>query len=571
MIKRRASIILCIILFISTLILYILTFFDESLRRVCFSHGAYFVLVLLLVTWVFIIIQAMRHYKPDWRSMASRYAVGIVLSMAICVIAFTAVKPDFRILSDETNLMAVSKSMLYEKRTDNVTMGLWYYGNFNPVVRQISKRHLLFPFMTHILHVISGYRPGNVFVLNFIVMFLILVFLYKLIFDQYGVKWATAGLFLVASQPIFIQNATSGGWDLMFSLFLIICFMSLFWFMKKPDMIKFELLWMNLILLCHARYEGIMTMFLVLFFLVAFKYVKREYLSQGSKLVYALTPCFFIIIFWQRLLNNDTFESGGMAPFSHRYFIKNNLLFLKDLFDFKFFLPYATIINLVGFVCLVYIAVQFIRKRMIAEPWKRKLAIISTCCLMANWVLYTSFHNGNINHPTCARYYAAFFMILSIFAVIGCERLPIIKNKVNSFISLSMIMLLVYLPVSVEDRFSRAQTLPRRYRFARKFILNSLTDTKNVVFITDRPGHYTVYNYGAVNFKHANESDAFVSGWKKHLYGDIYVIQRIMYDTSSPHKNDILAEKFVLRKLIESQIRGDSFIRISKVITIKDT
>ncbi len=546
--------------------LYIFTFTHRTLAKALYSYGSYYLIFLLVALWVITILQCILHQKVNLRSAIRSYGSGIAVSLVLASIIFVSVKPLFRVLSDETNLLAVSKSMVYEKRADNVTMGMWYYDNFYPMNREVEKRPLLFPFLVSIVHTLLGYRAENAFILNFLILVSLFLLIYLLIKNNLGDIWAFPAVLLVASQPIVSQCATSGGFDLLAALFLVICFACLKWFLEKPlSPLRFQLLWVSLLMLSNIRHEGILSFAIVMAFLAFFRHVKIKFFDKGTSVVYFSTPIILLLIYWQRLLIKDPFETKG-APFAIDYFIRNNITFLKTLVDYRFFLPYAAIINVLGVISLFYFGYLLFSERAFKEMSQRLLLAISAACLLANWALYTSYYNGLIDHPSDARYYVVFFILLSALALALFNNFRFFKQKPAYLMFFSIAMFMLYHPVSVEDRFSRTQTLPREYRFVMDFLKRESRQDRSFLVIADRPGQYAVHNYGAVNFQHANASPSVLEGFNNYLYRNIFVVQEIEFKTSKPTHNTSLKEDYALETLAESQNDVEHWTRISRVL-----
>jgi hypothetical protein len=551
--------------------LSVITLLDRFLMQNCLSYSGYYLTLILVFLWVVTLLQCLRYYKPSLKDFFRSYGPGILASLILCVIIFVSVKPMFRVLSDETNLMADSKSMLYERRVDNTTTGKWYYDNFNPIRREIPKRPMVFPFLTHLLHVIFGYHPENVFILNFLVLFALFSFIYVIIKSHFGNIWAFPAVLLVASQPIVVQGATCGGFDLLSAFFLIVCFVCLKWFISAPSAMKFQLLWITLIMHANIRYEGIAVFVIVMPLLAVFRYIKLDFFRTKMNFIYFCTPLLMLTTFWQRVLVKNPFEvSSGVAPISFSSFIGNNLIFLKSLIDYRFFLPYATIIDNIGIIALIYFGFQELSKWRIEKVYRKHLVIISVICVLVYWVMYTSFCFGRIDHPTMSRYYTFFYILLSIFAVMLATRIKIFRQKPEYILILSIAAFILYHPVSVQDRFSRTQTLPRQYRFVMNFLKKVEQNNRNFMIIAERPGMYTAWNYGAVNFAFANQQRWIGEEYNRHLYENIFVVQEIEYATGQPKKEDGLDSRYVLAKVAELQGRGDNFTRISRVTAIRE-
>jgi len=486
----------------------------------------------------------------------------------MCAVVFISIKPLFRVLSDETNLLAISKSMTYDKRTDNVTMGNYYYDNFYAINRETPKRPLLFPFLASLMHTFLGYRPINLFILNFLVLLALFSLTFVLMKKYLGNIWAYSSVFLLASQPIITQNATSGGFDLIASLFMVICFASLLWFLKNPDALRFQFLWISLLLLANARYENILCFFVVFGMLAIFKYVKMGYFKSKTSFVYFATPVLLLPILWQRLLIPNSYDTD-QVPFGFSYFIVNSAIFIKSLFDFKFFLPYATIVNLIGFLGLIYFIISYNSNKIRFQNYQKQLIYITSACVFLHWLLFISYYLGRVDHPSAARLFALFYIVFPIVALLFAHNFRYFKEKPIYILIFSIAMFMVYHPVSVQDRFSRSQILPREYRFTMDHLKKAEKLKRNFLVIANRPGQYTVWDYGAVNFPYANEVQSVKDAFNNHLYENIYAIQNIEYKTMQPTADTKLAKDFALETIAEMQNNMTYFTRISKVKSIK--
>lgn len=568
--ERQVILLFNRLLIIAIPLLFFTTFLNHTFARNFYSFGEYYLICALFILWIVSILQCARHENFNFKSWFLSYRIGILVSIIIVSIVFISVKPLFRVLADEANLLGVSKSMAYEKRTDNVTMGKWYYDNFYRLAGGMDKRPLLFPFLTSLMHTFFGYRAENAFILNSLVLFSLLLLIYITVKNAFGGIWALSSVILVASQPMVIQCATSGGYDLLAALFLVVCFCCLKAFLEKPlSASRFQLLWASLLMFASVRYEGVATFLTVIIILAILKYIKAGFFKEGVNIVYFYTPLALFSNYLAAILISDPWE-GQKDVFSVNYFIKNSIDFFKNIVDYHFFLPYAAIVNAVGIAAIVYFAYKSLEGMYSKNSGKKHLIIISAPCLLMNFIFYTSCYAGLSNHPSLSRYFLPYTIVLSILAVTLMYSMDFLKKRPAYVVLFSIIMFILYHPVSMEDRFSRTQTLPREYRFVMHYLKQeSLKNNNSLVVVAGRPGMYTVHNYGAVDFNSANNSDDLLSQFNNHLFKDIFVVQNIEYKTQKPAEGYELNKKYVLKTLAEGQIDGDVFVRISRVVPVR--
>jgi hypothetical protein len=480
-----------------------------------------------------------------------------------------SVKPALRVLSDETNLLSVSQSMTFEKSVNNTTQGTWYYENFYPDKQLISieKRPLLFPFFTHLVHVVSGYRVENVYWLNLFVLFSLLFIVFLILRDSLKELWVVSAMILVAAQPVVTQCARSGGFDLFFATFVLLSFVIFRNFLRERSTSSFKFLWMTLVMLSQTRHEGILFFFGCIFVILIFRLLKREYFEKP--LLYVLSLFLFLPMIWPRLLNKDYFENAKHEiPFSFVHFLDHNAVFFKNLVNFDYWIPYATLVNLLGVLGLIFLMFSGEENRDIPAETKKSIHLplitAATLALLLEWIFITSYFRGSSDHPTNSRYFVLFSVVLALTAVKLIYRSGFFKKQTTLFFVFCASIFVLYHPVSIQNRFTFSQTAPRQYLFATDFLKN--IGHRNFLFVTDRPGQYTVYQYGATSFERVRrQTQKIKSDFERHLFREIYVLQEIEYSTSLPIASNRLPQEFRLEPLVELQNTATSFLRISRV------
>lgn len=555
-------------LVVGALVLLVATFKNMALMKSAFLDASYYFMLALFAVWATVTFRLFRSEKADLRSFAKTHAAGMALALVFCALAFLSVKPTFRVLADETNLVGVSRAMTFEKKVDNVTEGKYYYQNYQPIARAMEKRPLLFPFFVHLVHSAIGYRVENVFVLNFCVLALLLAMLYALMRNTLGAAGAVGALILVLSQPIVTACSASGGFELFQVFFIALSFVSLAYFLKDSSSpARFQWLWMNLLMLSHTRYESFVFLLITLYLLFGFRYVRAE-LAAKSWFCLAITPLLLLPIVWQRVLMINHFQQPeGSAIFSLDYFLRYNGLFLKNLFNFGFRLPYANAINLAGIAAIALFVWRVLTGRFAADRRTAHLVFFAAVNLVVSWVIFTSHFLGSMEVPSSARFFLPFCVVLSLAAAAGAAYLVRrIGAHPSVLIPAALVVFALYQPIAVEDRYFKSQVAIREYDIVYQNFLKNLPH-RNFLLITELPNFYSVYEYGALHFGTVNQDkDSVLFEYGRRLYSEIYVVQEIRYDTGKPSDDTALDPAFQLVPLLEVQNTAEGFLRISKVI-----
>ena len=533
---------------------------DKKIMSNLFAYTSYYMISAILIIWVVQTVLLIKTLNFSTKTFSRKYWPGLLTSLILTVLIFLSVEVKFKTLSDETNLLSVSMSMLNDKICYNATMGKYYYGNFNSINNEIEKRPLVFPFMVNLVHTLTGFRYQNPFILNFIVMFLLLSGIYISVRAFLDPASSIAAMLLVISYPVITIFGTSGGFDLLNSAFFVLIMAGTYYFIKNPSSVSLAFVLASLLVFSNIRYESIA--FLVLIPALLWRRITWEHLKGCSYLVFA-APLLCLPYIWQRLLRPDAYQNQPEIPlFSFGSMIKNTELFFKNLIDFNHYLPYAGFITIASIIIFIYLIVEILRKKVDLKNNGYFLFVL-IAAVLAIALIYFSHFFGDYTHPSSAR----LFITLSIVFAFGPVALKIFKPQMLSgtaLLIISMVCFLYYHPIAVEGRFINSLKGNRTTEHCINF-LNKVND-RNILIIAERPGQFTALGYGAINFAYANKNEKqILKECYRHLSSKIVVLQEIEYGSQKPTKETDLNSDFKLNTLYEIQISATEFLRISEV------
>ena len=507
--------------------------------------------------WIFITL-------PFFKETLKKKLLPLVICFLMAVVVFVSIPPKYRVLSDETNLLSVSQSMTYKRDILNVTQSKFYYGNFNVVQGDLPTRPLLFPFFTSIVHTLTGYRYQNVFVLNFLILFALLSMTFLVVEPKLGRLSAIAACLLILSIPTLTLSASSGGFDVCSLFFFGLSFVLLYRFLSAPSSDRFAMLVIQLVLLAQIRYESIAYVAIILGSLFLLKKIKWEMITDNTAL-FAASPFFLIPMLLQRKLTPNTFENPpGVAPFAFDHFVKHAKTMLDSMINFQPDFPYPSYLNWLSILMLVFLIIK------IAPDLKKRLSknqiIFSGLLLVAvtlSLTIVLFHHFGIFAHPTQARLFLIFLVFLASMPVIFRYFFPEILTEKKLF-AIAVVSFALYHPVATQGRFTNSLTIIRETEDIYKFI-NQLNDQK-IMIIAERPGQFTVANYGALGFGYANANkSSLINDLSRGLFSDIWVFQKFSFETGKPLKDQELASEFILEPVQDIMVTATEFVRISKV------
>ena len=374
---------------------------DKKTMSSLFAHTSYYIISAILIIWVAQAVLLIKTLNFSTKTFLRKYWPGLLTSLILTVLVFLSVEVKFKTLSDETNLLSVSMSMLNDKTCYNTTMGKYYYGNFNSINNEIEKRPLVFPFMVNLVHTLTGFRYQNPFILNFIVMFLLLSGIYISVRAFLDPASSIAAMLLVISYPVITIFGTSGGFDLLNSAFFVLIMAGTYYFIKNPSSVSLAFVLASLLVFSNIRYESIAL--LVLIPVLLCRRITWEHLKGCSYLIFA-APLLCLPYIWQRLLKPDAYQNPPDVPvFSFGSMIKNTELFFKNLVDFNHYLPYAGFITIASIIIFIYLIAQILRRKVDLKNNGYFLFVLIAAVFATALIIFSHFF-GDYTHPSSARF-----------------------------------------------------------------------------------------------------------------------------------------------------------------------
>ena len=524
---------------------------------------SYWLILASVVCWLIVFIRWC-HQTPELRSLLKRNVIVLSAAFLATLITFATVKPALRVLADEAYLISMSRNISLQKHTDQIETGLSVYGEFKPLSYKAPDRHLLFPFLLSVIHLIKGFDYRNVYILNFLALFSLLSLIGIWVRRVCGSWAALAGILLVISQPVVALASTSGGYDLVFCLSMLVCMATLYVYLKKPSEVTFDLMWMSLVLQTQTRGESFIFTAIILVLLAASGRLNTRHL--GSSPFAAATPLLLLPLIWTMSLSHASVHGLGYSEtdrFALASFIKNNVRFFSDQFRFKMITPYANAVNVIGLIAGAFAAVRLARRWRSTPAALREIAVIAGAVVLGRWVLMTSWFWSDPYAPACYRLYLLPVIFLSASAAFGIHALW--SRRPGVPVAIALALWVIYFPLSINSAKNWTLDVWREYRVVTDY-LNRLPD-QDFVLISSRPFVYTIYKYGSVDFAYAiSNRHTLFHQKEKHKIGDILVLQPVFYSTMEPHATNELGSEFKLKTLYEKQVAGYYFIRISKVV-----
>lgn len=531
-----------------------------------FRFGSYYVLLALCLASGWAFWQNILAEQMDTKSLLKRLAMPFAIACLTTLFIFVSVTPEWRILSDETNLIATARSFLIDRSAQNITMGKNYYDLFNTIEAGTPTRPLLFPFLIYLTHIFLGFHWQNAFVANALVSLGFFTGLLYWFRSRGGWTLALATLFALLSIPLLTLSISSAGFDFLAAALALGNFALLYRYCQSPSAERLLLLSCTLLLLAHVRYESILALVIILPGLFAFGLVKKEQISRYVWF-YFLMPLFLAPIGLQRYLTQGQYENPeGGPPLAVRYLWKFLPKLLHSQFDFHFNYPYAT-----GFFCFsLAVGGYALAQNYFCQntpqslaAWQRKWLWLAGICFGALNLIYLAHHFGDASHPSQARFFLLWAMSWALLPALRALHTKCLSPRFLLFAGFASFC--VYHPLAMQNDFLKKLTLPRETRYYLEYLERTQPD-RRILVVYDRPGQLIAEGFGAVDFTYYRANTATLnSELKNGLYRDIITMQHIKYATGQADPSDALPISVQIEPLQKMQTNESVYLQIAKV------
>ena len=517
-----------------------ITLHRPEYNELFFVHSAYYVLLAMLVIYAKVRLTEL----GSLHAWTKENRAGILITTIVSIVVLAAVSPGFRVLADEANLVGVSKNLFFHKTANLAATGKWYFDNYWNIDEVTDRRPALFPFLTSLLHVIRGYHAENAFHLNAILFVLFVFSSYRLAKRLGGDLFGMTAAIAVAISPNTLVAARSAGFDLLATLLLLVVVASLRDYIDQPSSRQLAALSLTLCLLAHVRYEGWALLGGAATALFALRIVKSEHL-RGHGLVYMLMPVFLLPRYWQTVAKaHDAEQPLSASLFRPSSFWHNGVEFLRVMArPWAVNGPHSPLLLILGVCGILLVAIQLgsrLRAGQLAARDVRFAAVVAVL-LGIEFVVCFAYIWGNPLHPASAR----LFLWLDTFASFAAAWFLTwlgrrVAASVESYETWGLalppvgcaILFVMSVPVASEARFMNALILTRQAAETWRFF--ERLGEKRILILSDRPGLFTIMDYGALEISTAGGNRNPLYELSRHLYKDIYLIQEVELATGRP-------------------------------------
>jgi hypothetical protein len=220
------------------------------------NFGYYYILGVFSL-FVLFACRVARPRRDIWRAWVRRPGIAGAAIASGLVFAVWSDSFKHKILFDEFVIQGTAYEMHATKQVSTILRAYNIDGTWLTIDTFLDKRPYFFPFLASLLDDLTGYRVANMFALNVLCAAALLGLLYWFARQLAGRGPALLAVALMATLPVFGQNATGAGMDLhnLTMIALVACLGVLY--LRVPTDDRLSAFVLGAVLLTQSRYESI--------------------------------------------------------------------------------------------------------------------------------------------------------------------------------------------------------------------------------------------------------------------------------------------------------------------------
>jgi len=529
-----------------------------------FVQTTYYFLLATVLCWAGTYLHAARGVRGETIvAWVKENWPGLVIAFALTVVAWHAIHPALRILSDEANLVGTSKNLFASQTATFTVSGKYYYDSYWDIDVAIDQRPTLFPFLVSLIHSAWGYSYKNVFVLNLMVLPAFVLVAYRLAKALGGERFAIVASLLVVAHPTTLLSVRSGGFDFLAVFFAMLVLKSLFDYSLELSPARLAILWMNLCMLAEIRYESALFIPPVLALLFLFRMVSWGTLRPYA-FIYALTPAYLLPRLWQAVLRGSVpRQDPGTVAFSLQSFFDNAYEYWKPILSpFHSYPAHSAVIIGLGVVgCLLWLRAHL--RELLALDWNRlKFPAFVITWMLVQAMVVTTYAWGRAQSAPAARLFIA---VDTFFSFAAAWALTVSLRRWRPFVAIMLAAAILPIQVTIAAQHRTLNRLTQTRENATTWRFFESLHEKRILIVTDRPNLFTIMDYGAMSFEAARNDPVLFDALARRLFYDVYVIQQISLSTNHPLPGYDIWPTHRLETMLEFQNDANVLIRIARV------
>jgi hypothetical protein len=403
-------------------------YFSVDEARATVRGTGYYVMLLTFVLWLVACGRSWRRRAVgDPAAPAGKdWLLGFLLIGAMTGLALAHETFRSKILYDEYVLQSTAYNLHFFRDNSAMVRGYEIQGVFISTDSYVDKRPMFFSFVLSLVHDLTGYRRENVFLLNSLLCVVTLGLAWWVGWRLNGRKGALLAAGLLGSLPLFTQNASGAGMELLNLCMLFVVIIAACGWLERLDESRLDVFVLSVVLFAQTRYESAAYVLpAALAIALGWWRARRMVVSWG---VIAAPLLMVPVALLQKVISNSPImwelRENQTSRFSVEYLVEN----LQGAWTFfssvGFVYANSLLLGPLGFLALGFIAWKLGRNRR-QTAWftpLRLALLLFGAGILGVTTLIMFYYWAALNDPMASRFALPFhlLLVLGVVAAAAC-------------------------------------------------------------------------------------------------------------------------------------------------------
>ncbi len=505
---------------------------------------------------------------------------GLVFFLLIAAAALHVLeRHEFKIVADELVIGNVGMQMHFERVGSMVVRAYDYASNYTVLNDVVDKRPLAFPFLLSVAHDLTGYRVENVFWVNALVSFALVVVTWLVASRLGGAKAGVSSVVLLCSVPLIAQNATGAGFELHNLLMIFVTLWLGMRYAERPSRERLTAFVLSGVILAQVRYES--ALFVLPVGATVLWVWWRERRADFAPVIFAAPLLMLPVPLQQNVfkLREATWQLDGVAgatsPFGLGYFYTNVGHAMNFFLSFDGSQPNSWILGVVGALCTGFALLRVFREReaMVKQSPQDMVAAIFLAGLLLHTGLMLCYFWGKWDDPIIRRLsLPAHALLLVAIAFVWGRLVRHPRAWEGLIVAAGMHWVFFALPASAKHPFTQENFAAATCNWVSDFIRRDVPGT--ALAIDDNAGHvWFLHRKSCINPGRLTANwEGYAHHFERRSFSDFIVVQRIGVNQATDEKYVSLKDDFggglTLELIEEKALAPFYYVRISRVVGV---